>query len=62
MNQIKLSNISDEIIDFDDEYSENENYPEEQTPDMSLKQKDKMNQKDQVQGTPEDDEEQEQEQ
>ena len=52
MNQIKLSNISDEIIDFDDEYSENENYPEEQTPDMSLKQKDKMNQKDQVQGTP----------
>ena len=60
MNQIKLSNISDEIIDFDDEYSENENYPEEQTPEMSLKQKDKMNQKDQVQGTPEDDEEQEQ--
>ena len=53
MNQVKLNNISDEIIDFDDEYSENENFPEDPTPDMSARQKAQMNQKDQIQATPE---------
>ena len=47
MNQVKLNNISDEIIDFDDEYSENENFPEDPTPDMSARQKAQMEQKDQ---------------
>ena len=53
MNQVKLNNISDEIIDFDDEYSENENFPEDPTPDMSARQKAQMDQKDQIQATPE---------
>ena len=50
MNQIKLSNISDEIIDFDDEYCENEQ--ETPTPDEPPKYNYQLNQRDQVQVAP----------
>ena len=60
MNQNLPNNTSDEIIDFDDEYCENEQ--ETPTPEENPKFKYQPNQKDQVQALPEEDEEQDQDQ
>ena len=50
----KENNSFDEIIDFDDEYCENDNYEDGQTPDDLDKAKYNINKEDQVQMTPED--------
>ena len=55
MNQNLPNNTSDEIIDFDDEYCENDQ--ETPTPDEPPKYKYQLEQKDQVQALPEEDEE-----
>ena len=55
MNQNIPNNTSDEIIDFDDEYCENDQ--ETPTPDEPPKYKYQLEQKDQVQALPEEDEE-----
>ena len=53
MDQIKQTNSSDEIIDFDDEYCENQTYQNEQTPDELPGPKFSINQENQVQESPE---------
>ena len=53
MEQKKHTNSSDEIIDFDDEFSSNQLYTDDQLPDAVPKQKNKNILEDQVQPTPE---------
>ena len=52
MNPKEKHNTSDEIIDFDDEYCENINDQEQQTPETPEKIDNQINQEDQVQGSP----------